>query len=96
MAKYTLDYSEMAWWLIDNEGDPFYNKKMIGNTRDGIELLRDGPDVLIASNSIGLPKNWIIPSDTVVKGFGPRKDGRPLNMLTDTGNIYNSALLQVA
>jgi len=91
MARYELKYSEMAWWLIDNEGDPHYNKKMIGNYRD-VELLRDGPDVLITSDTIGYPKEQIIPCDTIVKGFGPERDGKALRDVTDTGVIYNHAL----
>ena len=91
MARYELKYSEMAWWLIDNEGDPNYNKKMIGNAWD-VQLLRDGPEVLIASETAGYPKSRIIPSETTLKGFGQDKDGKALWEVTDTGVIYNNAL----
>ncbi len=92
MAKYTLKYSEMAWWLIDNKADPWYNKEMIGNYED-VELLRDGPDVLITSDTIGYPKSRIIPYDTTIEGFDPARDGKALKDVTDTGIIYNHALL---
>ena len=91
MARYELKYSEMAWWLIDNEGDPHYNKKMIGNARE-VQLLRDGPGVLITSETVGYPKSIIIPSDTIIKGFGLDKDGKALWEVTEAGVIHNSAL----
>lgn len=91
MARYTLKYSEMAWWLIDNEGKPLMNKEMIGNYRE-VELLRDGPDVLITSETIGFPKSHIIPSDTIIKGFGEGRDNKALWEVTNTGCIYNHAL----
>lgn len=93
MPRFTLKYSKRAWWLIDNEGEPFYNEKMIGNARD-VQLLRDGPNVLITTNTIGYD-DMIIPSDTIVKGFGEGRDDRPLLELTDTGYIYNCALRMV-
>jgi len=95
MPRFTLKYSEMAWWLIDNEGVPLMNKKMIGNYRD-VALLRDGHDVLITSDTIGYPKSRIIPADTVVKGFCEGRDGQTLYQLTDIGYIYNHALRMVA
>lgn len=95
MPKYELKNSEMAWWLIDNEGKPLMNKDMIGNTRE-VQLLRDGPDVLITSDTIGCAKSIIIPFDTTIKGFGPERDGKALRDVTDTGVIYNSALRKVS
>jgi len=95
MPRFTLKYSEMAWWLIDHEGRPLMNKEMIGNARE-VQLLRDGPDVLITSNTIGCTKNRIIPYDTIIKGFGPERDGKALRDVTDTGTIYNNALREVA
>lgn len=94
MARYTLQYTEMAWWLIDAKGKSLMNKDMIGNARD-VQLLRDGPDVLITSDTIGYPKSVIIPSDTVLKSFGPDKDGKAIWEVTNTGTIYNSALRAV-
>lgn len=91
MAKFTLKYSEMAWWLIDNEGDPHYNKKMIGNEWD-VALLREGPDVLITSDTVGYPKSIIIPSDTTIKGFEEEREGKSLMEVTDTGAIYTCVL----
>lgn len=95
MARYELKYSEMAWWLIDNEDKALMNKDMIGNAWD-VRLLRDGPDVLIASDTIGCAKSTIIPFDTIIKGFGSDKDGKAIRDVTDTGVIYNSALREVA
>ena len=91
MPQFTLKYSEMAWWLIDNEGVPLMNKEMIGNARE-VKLLRDGPDVLITSDTVGCPKSRIIPADTIVKGFGPERDYKPLWEITDNGFIYNNAI----
>jgi len=82
----------MAWWLIDSEADPFYDKEMLGNAR-GMELMRDGHEAIITSDTIGYPKSTIIPSDTTVKGFGREKDGKSLYELTDSGVICNAALL---
>jgi len=95
MPQFTLKYSEMAWWLIDNEGRPLMNKKMIGNYRD-VALLRDGHDVLITSDTVGCPTSTIIPADTIVKGFGPDRDDKALWEITDIGFIYNHALRFVA
>lgn len=64
---------------------------MIGNARE-VQLLRDGPDVLIASETVGYPKNIIIPSDTIIKGFSKDKDGKALWEVTEAGVIHNSAL----
>lgn len=92
LSRYTLKSSEMAWWLIDNdEGNPLMNKEMIGNDWD-VELLRDGSEVLITSETIGFPKSRIIPSDTTIKGFDPLRDGLTLYLLTDNDVIYNHAL----
>jgi len=95
MPQFILKFSEMAWWLIDTEGTPLMNKKMIGNYRD-VQLLRDGPDVLITSDTIGYPKSRIIPADTIVKGFDPDRDDKALWEITDIGFIYNHALRFVA
>lgn len=90
MPRYTLKYSEMAWWLIDSVSAPGYDKTMIGNARD-VSLMRDGLDVLITTETIGC-SDAIIPSDTIVRGFGNSKDFRSLHDLTDVGCIYNRAL----
>lgn len=95
MARYTLQYTEMAWWIIDGEGKPLLNKDMIGNARD-VQLLRDGPDVLITSDTIGYPRSVIIPSDTILKGFGQAKNEKAIWEVTNTGTIYNSALRPVS
>ena len=95
MARYELKRSVMAWWLIDTEGDPLMSKRMIGNVRD-VQLLRDGSDVLITSSTPGYPQNRIVPSDTIIKGFGHDKNGKAIWEVTDTGAIYNSALYEIA
>ena len=95
MARYTLQYTEMAWWIIDAEGKPLMNKDMIGNARD-VLLLRDGNDVLITSDTLGCPRSIIIPSDTTLRGFGHSKAGKAIWEVTNTGAIYNSALRAVA
>lgn len=88
--RYTLKYSEMAWWLIDNEGTPLMNKSMLGNAR-GIQAYRDGDKVLITSETIGCGDK-IIPSDTIVKGFALSQDGKSLYELMDSGVVCNCKL----
>lgn len=98
MAKYILERSAQAWWLIDTESDPPDNRELIGYLRDHPKLLKDGPEVLITSDTPGCPKSRIIPSDTIVKGFGYGmfKNGCTLSQITDSGCIYNSALRLMA
>lgn len=95
MARYVLQYTEMAWWIIDAEDKSLMNKDIIGYARD-VQLLRDGPDVLITSDTLGCPKSVIIPSDTIIKGFGQAKNGKAIWEVTNTGTIYNSALRPVS
>lgn len=63
---------------------------MIGNARD-VQLYRDGPDVLITSDTPGY-SDITIPSHTVLKGFGPDKDGKAIWEVTDVSEVYNNAL----
>ena len=88
MARYELVYRNTTWWLIDNEGEPYVNETIVGHALD-VQLLRDGPDVLITSDTIGCPKSRIIPSDTIIKGLGSELEGKTLWEVTDTGTVYN-------
>lgn len=90
MPRFTLKYSEMAWWLIANEGGAFMNKRMLGNDRD-IKAMRYGTEVLITSESIGC-KDAIIPSGTTVQGFASDQNGKPLWRIMDQYTIYNCVL----
>lgn len=91
MARYEVTFSEMAWWLDDSEAEPGYGRTMLGNYRD-MELLRDGHEVLITSETIGCPKSIIIPADTTISGFGRERNGKSFYDLTDSGTIYNCVL----
>ncbi len=91
MARYELSYNCTKWWLTDTESIPHLGRDMIGNALD-VELLRDGPDTIITSNTFGCAKSTIVPADTIIKGFGTSREGKALWEVTDTGIIYNGAL----
>jgi len=95
MARYELSYGDTVWWLEDTEGIPYLGRDMIGNALD-VELLRDGREAIITSDTIGCAKSTIVPADTIIKGFGSSREGKTLWEVTDTGVIYNGALRERA
>lgn len=89
--RYILKYSEMAWWFIDTKPESFkFPKRMLGNAI-GIQAYRDGYEVLVTSNTLDC-EDIIIPSDTIVEGFAPSKNGKRLHELMDVGVVYNCKL----